>query len=216
MGSNAGRLVDSLIGGWSVQAIGQFQSGFPIDFEDRNVYFDGDPTTLKAKYSSNTDVPVFDISGFYFHDAAVQTNGVDDPVKQRADQRNRLGNNVRYFPSRLDGVRGPTLKTWDISLVKQVRLAGNVRAQFNIEFLNAFNQTYFNNANTDPTSVNFGKVTTPEQPAARHPARGEDRLLVRQAAQRKGRGQPASSLSFLSDPSTSSLSQLKIQAQTAV
>jgi hypothetical protein len=105
-------------------------------------------------------VPVFDISGFYFHDAAVQTNGVDDPVKQRADQRKQLGNNVRYFPSRLNGVRGPTLKTWDISLVKQVRLAGSVRAQFHVEFLNAFNQTYFNNANTDPTSVNFGKVTT--------------------------------------------------------
>ena len=81
-------------------------------------------------------------------------------MKQRADQRIRLTNNVRYFPSRISGIRGPILKTWDISLVKQVRLAGNVRAQFNVEFLNAFNQTYFNNANTDPTSVNFGKVTS--------------------------------------------------------
>ena len=35
-----------------------------------------------------------------------------------------------------------------------------MRAQFNVEFLNAFNQTYFNNANTNPTNVNFGKVTT--------------------------------------------------------
>ena len=125
-----------------------------------NLYYNGDPSGLKAKYSSNTDVPVFDISGFYFHDAAVQTNGVDDPVKQRADTRIRLANNVRSFASRYNGVRGPVLKTWDLSFVKQVRLAGNVRAQFNIEFLNAFNQTYFNNANTDPTNVNFGKVTT--------------------------------------------------------
>jgi hypothetical protein len=67
---------------------------------------------------------------------------------------------VRYFPSRITGVRGPTLNLWDVSIVKQVRLAGNVRAQFNIEFLNAFNQAYFNNANTDPTSANFGKVTS--------------------------------------------------------
>ena len=105
-------------------------------------------------------MPVFDISGFYFHDAAVQTNGVDDPVKQRADTRKNLAQNVRTFPSRFNGVRGPMLKTWDISFVKSVRLAGSVRAQFNIEFLNAFNQTYFNNANTDPNNVNFGKVTT--------------------------------------------------------
>ena len=157
-GSGAGRLTDTFIGGWSLQAIGQAQSGFPIDFG--NLYYNGDPTTLKVHYSNNTDVPVFDTSGFYFHDAAVQTNGVDDPVKQRADQRYRLASNIRYFPSRIEGIRGPVLKTWDISLVKQVRIAGNVRAQFNVEFLNAFNQAYFNNANTDPTSVNFGKVTS--------------------------------------------------------
>ena len=156
--SNAGRVTDAIIGGWSLQAIGQFQSGFPIDFG--NLYYNGDPTSLKAHYSNNTDAPVFDTSGFYFHDAAVQTNGVDDLTKQRNDQRIRLASNVRYFPSRIDGVRSPTLKTWDISLVKQVRLAGNVRAQFNVEFLNAFNQAYFNNANTDPTSANFGKVTS--------------------------------------------------------
>jgi hypothetical protein len=157
-GGGVNRLTDSFIGGWSIQAIGQFQSGFPIEFG--NLYYNGDPTTLKASYSNNTDVPVFDTSGFYFHDAAVQTNGVDDPAKQRNDNRKTLGSNVRYFPSRIEGVRGPTLKTWDISFVKQVRLGGSVRAQFNIELLNAFNQTYFNNANTDPGNANFGKVTS--------------------------------------------------------
>jgi hypothetical protein len=157
-GGGANRFTDAFIGGWSVQAIGQFQTGFPIDFG--NLYYDGDPTKLKVKYSNNTDLPVFDTSGFYFHDAAVQTGGVDDPAKQRLDQRIRLVSNIRYFPSRIENVRGPVLKTWDISLVKQVRLSGSVRAQFNVEFLNAFNQAYFNNANTDPTSVNFGKVTS--------------------------------------------------------
>ncbi len=156
--TDASGVTDALIGGWSLQAIGQLQSGRPIGFG--NVYYDGDPAKLKARYSSNTDVPVFDTSGFYFHDAAVQTNGQDDPTKQRNDNRIRLGDNVRYFPSRLDGIRSPILNLWDISIVKQVRLAGNVRAQFNIEFLNAFNQAYFNNANTDPTSANFGKVTS--------------------------------------------------------
>ncbi len=156
--NDANRLTDAFIGGWSVQAIGQFQSGFPIDFG--NLYYQGDPTGLTVHYSDNTDLPVFDTAGFYFHDAAVQTNGVDDPVKQRNDQRIRLASNVRYFPSRIDGVRGPVLKTWDISFVKQVRLAGSVRAQFNVEILNAFNQAYFNNANTDPTNANFGKVTS--------------------------------------------------------
>jgi hypothetical protein len=157
--TDAGGLTDALIGGWSIQAIGQLQSGRP-SFSFGNLYYDGDPNTLKAHYSSNTDVPVFDTSGFYFHDAAVQTNGVDDPAKQRADNRIRLGDNVRYFPSRPTGLRGPMLNLWDISIVKQVRLAGNVRAQFNIEFLNAFNQAFFNDPNTDPTSASFGLVTS--------------------------------------------------------
>ena len=158
--SDAGGVLEAIIGGWSVNAIGQFQSGRPLDFGSRNIYFDGDLDALKAKYTNNSDVPVFDISGFYFHDAAVQTNGVDDPVKQRADQRIRLERNIRYFPSRVDGIRSPFLKLWDISLVKQVALGGRVRAQFNVEFLNAFNVVVFNDANTDPTNADFGKVTS--------------------------------------------------------
>jgi len=159
-GTNTSGLTNAFIGGWSVNAIGQFQSGRPLDFEGRNIYFNGDVDTLKAKYSDNVEQPVWDISGFYFHDAAVQTNGVDDPVKQRADPRIRLASNLRYFPSRVDGIRSPFLKLWDISIVKQVPLQGRVRMQFNVEFLNAFNVTVFNDANTDPQNANFGKVTS--------------------------------------------------------
>ncbi len=159
-GSGVSPIVNGFLGGWSVNAIGQFQSGRPLDFASRNIYFDGDLNALKAKYSDDVDSPVFDISGFYFHDAAVQTNGVDDPVKQRADQRIRLSNNLRYFPSRVDGLRSPFLKLWDISIVKQVPMGGRLRAQFNVEFLNAFNVVVFNDANTDPTNANFGKVTS--------------------------------------------------------
>ena len=152
--------MNGLIGGWSVNAFGQLQSGRPLDFAGRNIYFNGDPSKLTVKYTDNSDVPVFDISGFYFHDAAVQTNGVDDPVKQRADTRIRLANNLRYFPSRIDGIRSPFLNLWDMSIVKQVPLNGRVRAQFNVEFLNAFNKVVFNDANTDPTNADFGKVTS--------------------------------------------------------
>jgi hypothetical protein len=159
-GGNASGLANAFIGGWSVNAIGQLQSGRPLDFAGRNIYFDGDVNSLKAKYSNNVDVTVWDISGFYFHDAAVQTNGVDDPVKQRADTRIRLANNLRYFPSRIDGIRSPFLNLWDISIVKQVQLGGSVRAQFNVEFLNAFNRVVFNDAGTDPTVATFGKVTS--------------------------------------------------------
>ena len=158
--SGASGISNALIGGWSLQGIGQFQSGRPISFHDRNAYFNGDLGALKSDYSGDSNQPVFDISGFYFHDAAVQTSGVDDPTKQRADSRIRLANNVRYFPSRIPGLRGQGLNLWDISIVKQVQINGRVRAQFNVEFLNAFNHPVFNNPGTDPTAADFGKVTS--------------------------------------------------------
>jgi hypothetical protein len=158
--ANANRLADGFIGGWSIQAIGQMQSGQPIDLIARNIYFNGNLDSLKTNYSGDTNSPVFDISGFYFHDAAVQTNGVDDPVKQRADARIRLASNVRYFPSKLGGLRSPRLNLWDISLIKQVRTTDRVRLQFHMEFLNAFNSAVYANPNTDPTNADFGKVTS--------------------------------------------------------
>ena len=159
-GANVNQFTDAFIGGWSVQAIGQIQSGQPVSFHDRNIYFAGDLSALKTDYSGDTNSPVFDISGFYFHDAAVQTNGVDDPVKQRADPRIRLASNVRYFPSRVEGLRSPKLNLWDISLIKQLRATDRVRAQFHAEFLNAFNRPVYANFNTDPTNADFGKVTS--------------------------------------------------------
>jgi hypothetical protein len=160
LASNANRFTDAFIGGWSIQAIGQLQSGQPIDLIARNVYFNGDPGSLKTDYSGDTNNPVFDVSGFYFHDAAVQTNGVDDPLKQRADMRIRMVNNVRYFPSKTDGLRSPALNLWDISVIKQMRMNDRVRAQFHIELLNAFNRAVYANPNTDPTNADFGKVTS--------------------------------------------------------
>jgi hypothetical protein len=131
-----------------------------VSFHDRNVYFNGDLDGLKARYNGSTDSPVFDISGFYFHDAPVQTNGVDNPNLQRNDQRIRLANNLRYFPSRIPGIRGQGLNLWDISFVKQVRVTERVRGQFHVELLNAFNRAVFSNPETNPTNAEFGKVTS--------------------------------------------------------
>jgi TonB dependent receptor len=158
-GRDVNPFVNALIGDWNVSIQYQWQSGRPLDLNERNVYFNGDPTQLKADYSGDPDQPVFDISNFYFHDAAVQTNGVDDPTKQRNDTRIRLERNIRTFPSRLSNLHGPQLNYMDISFVKGIQLAGRVRAQLHLELYNAFNQVFYSDPNTDPRNSNFGKVT---------------------------------------------------------
>jgi hypothetical protein len=153
------RIVDAFIGGWQIQGIYQYQSGRPIDLGARNVYFNGDPSQLRANITGNTVDGTFNISGFYFTDAAVQTNGVVDPAKQRADTRIRLANNIRTFPSRLTNFRRQPLNLWDLSVIKNFSITERVKFQLRGEFLNAFNHPQFGDPNTDPTSSNFGKVT---------------------------------------------------------
>jgi len=158
-GDGAPGVVRAVLGGWQMQGIYQYQSGRPINLESRNVYFNGDPSTLRARITGNTVNGTFDTSGFYFHDAAVQTNGVDDPAKQRADSRINLANNIRTLPSRLPGFRGQPLNLWDLSLIKNFSITEKVKFQLRGEFLNAFNHPQFADPNTDPKSSDFGKTT---------------------------------------------------------
>jgi hypothetical protein len=159
-GANWNGFVDGVIGGWQVTGIYQWQSGRPIDLGSRNVYFNADPSSLRANITGSTVDATFNPSIFYFTDAAVQTNGVVDPNKQRADQRIMLANNIRTFPSRLPGFRRQPLNLWDLSLIKNFSYKERLKFQLRGEFLNAFNHPQFGDPETNPTSSNIGKVTS--------------------------------------------------------
>jgi len=88
----------------------------------------------------------------------VQTNGVDDPVKQRADQRIQLNNNVRYFPSTLPSVRTDNLHLLDVGLFKNFSMAHGMRLQVRFEAINALNYTVLWNPDTNPRNSTFGFI----------------------------------------------------------
>jgi hypothetical protein len=164
-GSNWNPLVNGFLGGWQVSGTYQFQSGFPLSFG--NLYYDPsrDPNEVVSfigkKVAGGTaglDVPAWDLSGFYFHDAAVQTNGVDDPVKQRADPRIQLGNNVRYFPSTLPDVRTDNLHLMDLGFYKNFSLPRNMRLQVRVESINALNYAVLWNPGVNPRDASFGFI----------------------------------------------------------
>lgn len=144
-GSDWNGFIDAFIGGWQAQGVYQWQSGRPIDLGDRNVYFGGDPTRLRAEISGDTVDATFDTSGFF--------------VPGSTDAH-RLASNIRYFPTRLPGFRRQNLDLWDLSLIKNFSLTEKFKFQVRGEFLNAFNHPQFGDPNTDPNSSNFGKVTS--------------------------------------------------------
>lgn len=153
------RAVDTILGGWQAQGIWQAQQGRPLTIG--NVYYNGDITRLKTTVnSSRVDSTVFDISGFYFTDAAVQTNGVVDPNKQRNDPRIQLSGNYRTLPSRFAGFRGTGLNMADLSVSKNFSFTETIKLQLRGEFLNAFNTPFFDNPNLTPNNANFGRVTS--------------------------------------------------------
>ena len=174
-GSGTNQVTNAIIGNWSVSAIWNWQSGRP-NINMGNVYYDGDITQLKTSYTSDPSQPVFDTSGFYFHDAAVQTNGVDDPVKQRADQRIRLANNVRAIPSRWNGLRGPRYTNWDMSFVKGFEL-GRVACAAAPRALQRVQRRVLQQPERGPDQRQLRAGDQPEQPAEELPDRDEDRLL---------------------------------------
>jgi hypothetical protein len=165
-GDQWGSALDAVLGGWQVSGTYQYQSGFPLTWN--STYYDsscGDPATLVSNIGATIngkiaglDVPAWDLSCFYFHDAAVQTNGVDDPVKQRNDARIQLGNNVRYFPSTLPDVRTHQLHLLDMGLSKNFALPRNLTAQLRLEFINALNYTVLWNPDTNPRNATFGFI----------------------------------------------------------
>ena len=157
-GNDWNRVVNTLIGGWQVQGIGQVQSGRPLTIG--NVYVSSDISKLKTDIrSSNIDGVVFNLNPFYFNDATVQTNGTVDPVKQRADQRIQLASNIRTLPSRMALFRGQRLNLWDLSVSKNFAFTESIRLQLRGEFLNAFNKVIFDNPNLTTNNTNFGKIT---------------------------------------------------------
>jgi len=161
--------LDAVLGGWRVSGTYQYQSGFPLTWNN-SVYWDegcGDPKSLKSNIGKSVsggiaglDVPGWDTSCFYFHDAPVQTNGQDDIVKQRADPRIQMGNNVRYFPSTLPDVRTHHLNLMDIGFGKSFSMPRETVLQIRIELINALNYTVLWNPGLDPraTSGLFGIV----------------------------------------------------------
>jgi hypothetical protein len=83
---------------------------------------------------------------------------VDDPAKQRNDQRIQLANNVRYFPSTLPDVRTHQLHLLDVGIFNNVALPGRVKLQIRAELINALNYTVLWNPDVNPRNSTFGFI----------------------------------------------------------
>jgi hypothetical protein len=148
-------VTEAVLGGWRLSANYQYQTGFPLTWNN-NVYYDParDPKDLKSNIGATVDgkiagldTPAWDTSGFFI-----------DGGTGRTDARIQMGNNVRTFPSTLPDVRTHDLNLLDLGLSKSFRLPKDAALQIRLEAINALNYTVLWNPNLDPRNASFGIV----------------------------------------------------------
>lgn len=146
---NDSGLVDRIVGGWQINAIGIYQNGFPVTIIQ---------STNNTLAYSRLQRPNL-VAGVDVATAGSITSRLDgffNPAAFTTAVAGTFGNAPRTL-----NVRGPApQKTWDIGLLKTVSVLENLKGQFRLEAINAFNTPIFRLTNTTFGSSTFGKITS--------------------------------------------------------
>jgi hypothetical protein len=140
LGGNMNRWLDAALGGWQLQAIFQGQSGPPLAFG--NIIFRGNVRDIVLPVGERSITRWFNTGAPFEKDSTKQ-----------------LGSNIRAFPSRLTGLRGPGDNYWDMSLSKTLKITERLKMQVRTQWEGAMNHPQFNNPNMAPTNTLFGTIT---------------------------------------------------------
>jgi hypothetical protein len=154
--------VDSVLGGWTLQYIGNYESGFPLGIsgsDTPNSNFatshgfelnpNGQPLTVvwNSNHIDMSRISQANSANKYF-----DTSVFVDPITIGRYQRG----NTSY---KLSQLRAPWEMYDDFSLQKNFHPLESLRIQLRAEFLNAFNRTLWANIETNTSSPLFGQVT---------------------------------------------------------
>jgi hypothetical protein len=150
--SGASGLTDKLIGGWGIDGVTIFQSGFPLVFSNSAPNY----TTLFSGGSRPNFVSGCNKSAPASGSARLTEWFNTACFSAPADFT--FGNE-----SRTDShLRGDGVKNFDFSLFKRTRFGPDekIGLEFRTEFFNLFNRTQFAPPNTSLGSANFGIVSS--------------------------------------------------------
>lgn len=143
---NKGGITNLLVGGWQLNVINIYQSGFPLAITQTN---------LNSAIGAGLQRP--------------NATGVSPSMPGSVQDRLNNYINADAFAdapqftfgnvARTIGYRGPGTKNWDISLFKNFNIYERVKAEFRAEAMNAFNTPQFRGPNTNVDSSSFGQIT---------------------------------------------------------
>ena len=141
------RALDWVVGGWSANAFGVVQTGYPLSVTQTN-----NNSVLGASYQRPNATGVSPITS---GSTDYRIDGWLNPAAFSAAPEFTFGNTSRFIDA-----RGPGLFNWDLSLFKTFAVRERFKAQFRAEALNATNTVYFGNPTTNINSSSFGVITS--------------------------------------------------------
>ncbi len=155
-------LAERIVGGWSVSAIGNFQSGFPFSPQlGYNPTGSGDTRNpVRPNVNPNFTGKLYPKTVTRWFDPAAFTAPLSTVDSKGAISGGAVGNLGR------DTLVGPALTEVDLSLLKNTQLGERLHTQFRAEFFNVLNHTNFSTPNpivfsalNAATSATAGVVT---------------------------------------------------------
>ncbi len=146
---NQGGALNALFGGWSVAAVGSYQSGFPT-------------LIVQTSYSANRDFGIFRRPNRVSGQSAATSGSTEDRLTNwfnRAAWTDAPLYTLGNAPRTETDARTPFKPNTDISFQKTQQITEKLRLQLRAEIINAFNNANFLGPGTrfDQTST-FGKV----------------------------------------------------------
>lgn len=151
--NNLNPAVDKVIGGWGINGITSYQSGFPLTFTSASV-----PTALSSLNITTLrpDVSAGCIKGVNGSSFTKVTSGAwFNKSCFAAPAAYTLGNEPRVDPTLKQG----GFKNWDLAFFKKTEIRDSLNVEFRAEFFNLFNTTRFGAPNASFGSAAFGTVT---------------------------------------------------------
>lgn len=140
-------LLDLIAGGWSINALGVIQSGYPLSVTQPN---NNSVTGASYQRPNATGVPAASTGS-----TTERIDGWFNLAAFSQAPQFTFGNVSRFL-----NVRGPGTRNLDVSIFKTFALTERVKAQFRAEALNATNTVIFGKPNTTFTNNQFGLITS--------------------------------------------------------
>jgi hypothetical protein len=132
-------IANAVLGGWQVAATYEWQPGALLDWG--NVFYYGDLSAINT--GDRTLDRWFNTDNF-----------------ERTASKAPAAFQSRVFPTRIDGLRADGLNRMDANVQREFKLRESLTFQLRLDALNVANHSQFDVPNLDPTSTNFGKVTS--------------------------------------------------------